>query len=100
MTHKTAEKWAAVFSGRNCRIHLPPAAPHSSLTAESYGARPRTVGEEYRTHCMIVTQAAWFRGYVGMPCEDIPQFIPGEREKRAKEFLEEQVCIFCRQLEQ
>jgi len=42
---------------------------------------------------MIATQAAWFRGYVGMPFEEIPQFDPGEREKSVREFLEAQ-CVY------
>jgi len=54
MTHKTAESGRRVFSG-NRRI-------------KQYSARVR----RYRTHCMVVTQAAWFRGYVGMPAEKIP----------------------------
>ena len=96
MTHKTAEKWAARLLGKELSDPLAASCATQFINRriEQYGARLRTVGEEYRTHCMIVTQAAWFKGYVGMPCENIPQFIPGERDKRAKEFLEEQGVYF------
>lgn len=94
MTHKTAEKWAERLLGRDLNpVFASCATQIINRRIKQYGARVRTIGEEYRTHCMIVTQSAWFRGYVGMPAEEIPQFEPVEGEKRVREFLEAQ-CVY------
>ncbi|GLB43073.1 hypothetical protein LshimejAT787_1205220 [Lyophyllum shimeji] len=91
MTHKTAEQWAERLLGKELNPRfLNCATQFINPRIKQHGVRIRTVGEEFCTHCMIVTQAAWFKGYVGMPASDIPQFVEGEREKRVKAFLQEQ----------
>ncbi|GLB43046.1 hypothetical protein LshimejAT787_1204950 [Lyophyllum shimeji] len=92
MTHKTAEQWAARLLGEQLEPEfLNCATQFINRRIKQHGLRIRTVGEERCTPpCMIVTQAAWFRGYMDMPALDIPQFVEGEREKRVKAFLQEQ----------
>ena len=96
MAHKTAEKWAARLLGVKeldpSRICV--ATQYINKSIKQYGAKIRLVGEELIGPCMIVTQMAYFKGYKDMPSSEITQFVPGEREKVAYDFIISQgMCI-------
>ena len=89
MTLKTAEKWAARIRGVE---ELDPAriiyaTQYINKHIKQYKARLRPVGETINDYFMIVTQIAAFRGYKDMPSSEIPQFVPGAREKLAYDLL-------------
>ena len=91
MTHKTAEKWAARLRGvkeldpsRICAT-----TQYINKSIKQYKARIRLIGEDASPsgYCMIITQMAYFKGYKDMPSSEIPQFVPGERERIAYDLL-------------
>ncbi|RDB29880.1 hypothetical protein Hypma_014010 [Hypsizygus marmoreus] len=89
MPHETVQKWAARLLGfeKLTRDQTVSATLIINERIRKYGVRIWNIGEEVGHYCMLITQAAPFKGHLDMPASEIPQFIPGELEEKARNFL-------------
>ncbi|KAF8066590.1 hypothetical protein FPV67DRAFT_1449766 [Lyophyllum atratum] len=91
ISHKTAEEWAARIQGVQeldpARANLSPVLRVNDRI-KRHRAALSMVGEDMKNiFCMIITHRARFRGRVGMPDSEIPQFTPNEVDDLARELL-------------
>ncbi|KAF8066522.1 hypothetical protein FPV67DRAFT_1781076 [Lyophyllum atratum] len=92
MTHKTAEEWAARILGvQYSELDIDDAhcaTMYINDRIKPYRAKLSMIGEDLgNIFCMIITHCARFRGRVGMPDKEIPQFAPNEADDLARELL-------------
>ncbi|KAF8066518.1 hypothetical protein FPV67DRAFT_1495123 [Lyophyllum atratum] len=90
MTLKTAEEWAARILGVQelSRAQTSRAVWSINDRIKPHRAKLDIIGDDVNNvFCMIVTHRAGFRGHVGMPDWDIPQFTPNERDVLARKLL-------------
>jgi len=89
ITPQTAQAWAARLENveKLDPLEASSAPQFINKFIKPLGVEIRYIGEETHTHCMIVTQRADFKGRVGMPSSEIPQFVEGEQETLARNIL-------------
>jgi hypothetical protein len=94
ITYKAAQEWTARLLGVKVEdlnpLEAGAATQYINDVIEPMGVHIRFIGEEIYNYCMVITQREPFKGYVGMPSSEIPQFVEGERETLARSILIEQ----------
>jgi len=58
-----------------------------NVVIKPLGVEVGYVGEEVPDYLMVFTQREPFKGYMGMPSSEIPQFVEGDQETLARSIL-------------